>query len=129
MEVIFDIIFSFLGEILIQIFYQILLELGITSISKVKAPAKSPILAGIGYLLLGIIAGGISLLFFRNQFITSPELQILNLVFTPIFAGLVMMEIGKSKAKYGKVTTRMDSFTYGAIFAFGMAGIRYLCKI
>jgi len=126
MEIIFEIIFSFFGEILIQLIFELFAEAGFTAISKTRKPAESPILAGIGYFLLGLIAGGVSLLIYKNQFIADPGLQIMNLIFTPIFIGLIMMQIRKGKVKYGKVVTRLDSFTYGAVFAFAMGLVRYI---
>ena len=128
MEAIVELIFSVFGEFLLQIIFEILFDSGIAVFSKRYRPLN-PLIAIPGYLSLGIVAGCISLLIYREPLITDPLMQQANLIITPIFAGLTMMLIGRYKRRKGKRMIKLESFAYGAIFAFGMAGIRYLCWI
>jgi len=49
----------------------------------------------------------------------------MNLLLTPVFAGLVMVGVGAWRAKRGDDLLRIDRFAYGYIFALAMAVIRY----
>lgn len=126
MEIIAEIIFSFIGEVFIQIIFELFAECGISAFSKDTNPKHRPFFAAIGYFILGAIAGGISLLILKNQFIADPTLQIANLIAMPLVAGFIMMQIRQRKLRSGKIVVRLDSFTYGAVFAFGMALVRYI---
>lgn len=126
MEVILEFIFSIFGEFLLQIIFEIIAEIGIASFSRSRESTKSPVLAAISYFILGAIAGGISLLIFKTQFIHDHSLQIANMFVTPFIIGVIMMQIRKKRLSSGKIVTRMDSFTYGALFAFGMSLARYV---
>ncbi|HXG91451.1 MAG TPA: hypothetical protein VNN73_03660 [Blastocatellia bacterium] len=58
----FEILFEFILEILIQV----LAEMGLHSVGEVfhKREERNPFFAFLGYGLLGLIAGGLSLIFF-----------------------------------------------------------------
>ena len=87
---------------------------------------RNPVLAGIGYSLLGLIMGGVSLLIFPESFVRSERFHGINLLITPVLAGLVMGTIGQLRKRQGKTIIRLDSFVYGFIFAFMMALVRFL---
>jgi hypothetical protein len=44
---------------------------------------------------------------------------------SPVIAGLVMSLIGSVLRKRDKNVVRIESFTYGFVFAFGMAAVRF----
>ena len=124
MEILFELIFEFILEILLEI----LAELGLHSIGEAfhKREKRNPLFAVPGYLLLGLITGGISLLLFPQSFIRSESFHGISLVIIPLLGGAVMSGIGVLRRRRGKELIQLDSFAYGAIFAFGMALIRYL---
>lgn len=135
MEIIFaaiygvvEIIFGFLIEISIEIIGQVLIELGFRSVANVfvKRPAKSPVFAAIGYLIIGGITGLMSVYIFSESYISSQYGRIANLILTPIVAGFAMSELGKWRIKRGQDLIRMDSFSYGFLFAFGMVLVRFI---
>ena len=87
---------------------------------------KSPVLAFLGYAVLGALVGAGSLFFFQTLFIRSPSGRLVNLVATPVLAGLGMSLIGWIRTRSGREIIRLDQFAYGWIFALGMALVRFL---
>lgn len=86
-----EIIIEIVGELLIQTIGEILFEAGFYSVLEIrkKRTKRNPIVAAIGYLITGAILGGLSLIFFPKSLI-SPEFKTLNLIFTPVIAGIAM---------------------------------------
>jgi len=124
MEFLFELIFEFILEILLEI----LAELGLHSIGEAfhKREKRNPFFAVPGYMLLGLITGGVSLLLFPHSFIQSQRFHGISLVIIPLLGGAVMSGIGLLRRRRGEELIQLDSFAYGAIFAFGMALIRFL---
>ena len=92
----------------------------------VKPPEKrNPILAGIGYVLLGLIAGGLSLLIFPNSFARSEKFHGISLLVSPVLAGLGMAGLGWILKRQGKRVMRLDSFIFGFIMALPIAIVRF----
>jgi hypothetical protein len=121
-------IFELFLEALIEIGGEFFFELGLRSLSEPFAPRgeRSAILAGVGYALLGLIAGGLSLLIFPNHFVSIERLHGISLLVSPVLAGLGMAGFGWLLKRTGKRRLRLDSFVYGFIFAFPMAIVRYI---
>ena len=114
-----------LGEVLLQVIGQILVELGLHAIVEPFRRPPNPFVAAIGYILLGAIFGGFSLLAFSTHMIGSRTLQVLNLVVSPIAAGLSMMVLAAWRTKRGQSLLRIDTFSYGFLFALAFACIRF----
>jgi hypothetical protein len=127
MEIILEFIFSFLGELILQIIAELLIESGFHGLANIVKSRKdrNPYLAFIGYCLLGTIVGFISLAIFPALFITGETFVLINLLVTPVLAGLAMSAIGRWRTKKGKNIIRLDSFIYGFSFALCMALVRY----
>jgi hypothetical protein len=82
-----EIIFELLAELILQIVGELLAELGLRSFREtVKRPAN-PVIASIGYTILGAAAGGISLLVHAQHFTETMELRIAAVVLVPLAAG------------------------------------------
>ena len=126
MELIFEIIFQFVGELLLQAFFELLAELGFHSLANTLKRRRNPALSTIGFTIWGLIAGGISLLIFPTSHIHDPMLRKVNLVVTPLALGLVMMFIGQFRQKKGQDLVRLDQFGYAFVFAFAMAVVRFI---
>lgn len=127
MELILEVILQFVGELLLQIIGEALFELGLHSIAEaIKRPLTGNAwLASLGYVLMGSIAGGISLLIFPASIIHSAAIRWVNLLLTPIFAGMAMVAIGSWRARRGQELVRINRFAYGFLFALSMALIRH----
>jgi hypothetical protein len=128
MEAFIEIILGFFFELSLQLFGEIFCELGFRALAEAcqGKQLKNPALASIGYFILGAAIGGLSLLFFGNALLHKPVWRILNLILTPVAAGLVMAGIGILRQKKGQKVVRLDRFGYGFIFAFGTALVRFL---
>ena len=123
-----EVLLELLLEFLLQIFGELLVDLGLRGLAEPfrKREGRSSLLALVGYLLFGIIAGGLSLLIFPRSFVRSERMHGINLLVTPLLAGLAMSGLGWLRNRQGKQLIKLDSFSYGFVFALGMALIRFL---
>lgn len=126
MEFLFEILLQFFGELLLQVIFEALAELGVHSLSNTLKQPRSAVLSSIGFVLWGTIAGGLSLLIAPKSLISDVAFRQVNLILTPLLAGAIMMWIGRQRDKRGQVLVRLDRFGYAFIFAFAMALVRYL---
>lgn len=126
MEIIFEILLQFLGEMLLQLFFEFLVEQGLRSLADPFEKPRNALLSTIGIFLWGAIAGGISLLVLPTSLITNLGFRKLNLVITPLMAGAIMMLIGRARGKRGQNLVRIDRFGYAFVFAFAMAIVRFI---
>ena len=127
MEFLFEILF----EVVLQLFGELLAELGCRAVGEVFEQRKfrNPWLAGLGSLLLGAVAGALSLFLFHHHFIKTTPLRTVNLLFAPLVAGWLMWSIGRWRIQREKSTIRLESFWHGFVFALGMGLVRYcFCK-
>lgn len=116
------------GEFLLQMALEILAESGLYGLREPFRRPKPlhPILAGICYIALGAIMGGLSLILLPSPFIKSHAGRIANLLLTRLAAGVVMAAIGTWRLRRGKDTIRLDRFAYGYLFALAMGLIRFV---
>ncbi|HEX7332600.1 MAG TPA: hypothetical protein VF290_13940 [Pyrinomonadaceae bacterium] len=128
MEIIGELLLQLILEVLLQVLGELLAEVGLRSFAEpfVKREERNPILAGIGYCLLGLIFGGLSLLIFPDAIVRSERFHGINLLITPVLAGLAMSAFGHLLKRQGKTLIRLDSFIYGFLFAFMMALVRFV---
>lgn len=121
------VLFEILVEILLQLAFNVLLELGIESIKHSVKQRKEadPILAGLGYILLGGVLGGISAFAVPWRITRGVPLRLLGLALYPVICGTVMRALGERRRRRGFETTRLTSFWGGACFAFGMSVARF----
>lgn len=131
MEIIAEILLALLqvlGELFLQIIFEGLAELGVRSVREPfrKPKPMHPILASLGYIMFGSLAGGLSLLIFPNSFIGPEWLKVLNLLGTPVVAGSLMAALGFWRRRKEQELIRLDRFGYGFLFAFAMATVRFL---
>lgn len=130
MEIIIQIVWwivQFLGELLLQAFGELIAELIGRSVKEpFRRPAPiHPLLAAIGYGIFGAIAGAISLWVLPSLFISAEWLRIVNLILTPLVAGLMMERLGTWREMKDQETIRLDTFAYGFVFALSMALVRF----
>jgi hypothetical protein len=114
-----------LGEILLQVVVETLAELGLHSLTAPSRKRPNPWMAGIGYSIFGAGAGRISLWLVPAHLVTEEPLRILNLVVTPVVAGLLMSLMGVWRARRGDTLLRLDHFAYGYLFALSLALVRF----
>lgn len=131
MSIILEILCDFFYEIFFQILAEILFELGCYGFSEPlnRKRRHNPILASIGYFISGGIIGAVTLFFLPSLMIHNPVLRIVNLIITPIIAGFTMSFVGFLRRKKGQNAVSIDSFYYGALFAFSLALVRFIWAI
>jgi hypothetical protein len=122
--VLLEIVFEFLGELLLQVFAEVLFEIGLHSLAAPFAKRPNPYLASVGYVLFGALAGALSLWLFPSLFIASHVARIANVVATPVIAGVAMTAIGAWRGRRGQEAVLLDRFAYGYLFALVMALVR-----
>lgn len=120
-----EFLFEMFGEFLLQVLGEVLLELGLHSVAEPFRRKPNPWLATIGYAIFGGIAGGLSLLLLPKHLMPAGPLRIVNLLLTPVVAGLCMALMGRWRAKRGDDLMRIDKFAYGYLFALTVALIRF----
>jgi hypothetical protein len=86
----------------------------------------NPWLASLGHVILGAIAGVISLFVVPELLIRSHNAQLASLFITPLLAGAVMSLVGAWRRRRGQPVVRIDRFAYGYLFAVAMALVRYV---
>lgn len=125
MEVVFEALFQFLGELLLQLVFEVLAELGFRSVKEVFRKPANPWLAAIGYALLGAAAGWLSLLVMPTLLLAGETARVAGLFATPLVAGALMAALGAWRLRRDQAIVRLDRFAYGYLFALAMAGVRF----
>jgi hypothetical protein len=115
-------------EVVAQILFEVATGLGWESLKdSVRRERRStPLLAGIGHVLMGLCGGVVSLLVFGSRVIPRPPIPGLSLVLSPIATGIAMHWIGEFWRERGRDRPALFSFRGGALFAFGMALVRFI---
>lgn len=113
---------------MLQLVAELALEIGLEGFARARHRSRSvhPAIAFFGYLLLGAAMGALSLWLFPASFIGSHTWRSLNLLLTPLLAGLVMSSVGRLRSRGKGAHTWLSTFMTGWGFAFGMAIVRYL---
>ena len=120
-----EFLFELVGEFLIQVVLEGLVEMGFHSLVAPFQKEPDPWLAAIGYALLGSLVGGLSLFIFPTHMVSSHGLRLLNLIVVPVLVGAMMVLTGVWRAKQGKAVKRLDRFSYGYIFALSLGLMRF----
>lgn len=114
------------GEFILQIVLEVLVELGFQSFVEASRRPPSPWVSALGYTLLGGAVGAFSLMPFPSHLVASEGLRLANLIFTPAAVGLLMCGMGAWRARRGEPILRIDRFACGYLFALALAFVRFL---
>ena len=114
------------GEILIQLFGELLIDYGMRSLFDGYTARRHPFLSFFGNVLLGAIAGGISLFIFKEHFLKAMWLRVAMLFVIPPLAGVMMSAFGKWQEKHGGERASLERFWHGLAFALAMGIVRFL---
>ena len=111
-----------------QVLFELVATLGWESVkdSARRERQATPVLAGTGHLMLGVLAGILSLLIVPRRLAPHSPLPGLSLLASPIATGIAMHWLGEFWRGRGRDRPILFSFRAGAIFAFGMALVRFV---
>jgi hypothetical protein len=130
MDFLFDLLLA-VAEIFLEALFELageaVLDLALRALGEAfeSADRANPVLASLGYAILGFLAGGVSLFVFPHPLVRPSRVHGISLLVSPVVTGLLMSFIGSSLRRQGKKVVQIESFGYGFAFAFGMALIRF----
>jgi len=125
-------VIEFLIELVVELLVQGLGELVVEGLARlVGAPfgrrdRHHPIVAGIGLLLMGVIMGEASCWVWPYRIVAPGPYPGLSLLISPVVNGLLADALGTWRERHGRSRSYLATFWGGALFAFGMAGARFL---
>jgi len=125
-EALLEILIETFGELILQVLFEALTEVGIHLTRKEPAQPRSPALLVVGYATLGVLAGLLSLIVFSHSLAHSPNGRLATLLLVPLLAALATVWIGRMRVRRGQVPAGIDRFMLAYVFALGMACVRYL---
>ncbi|WP_415840409.1 hypothetical protein [Roseateles saccharophilus] len=102
-----------------------LVELGLHALAAPFRRQPNVWFAVLGYLVLGALFGALSLWLLPHHLTRDGWPRLVNLVFTPVAAGLAMTLLGHWRARRGDPVLRIDRFACGYLFALAMAVVRF----
>lgn len=130
MEILFELLVGLLqlaGELLLNLLFEAVAECGVEALRHTFNPGEKthPVVASIGYVLLGAICAGLSLLAINHSLVAHRWLRIANLFVTPCLAGWAMVELGRRRLRRNQPTVMKYRFLYGYLFALAFALTRF----
>jgi len=75
---------------------------------------------------MGLIGGVLSVLILSSRVFARPTIPGLSLLLSPLATGIAMQWLGEFWRSRGREAPALFSFWSGAIFAFGMALVRFV---
>lgn len=107
---------------------EILIEFGFASVGEPfrQRSRAHPVLAGAGVLLLGGLAGAITRFIWPARIFQPGPVRGVTLFLSPLVTGVVMDRYGEWREGLGASRSYIATFWGGALFAFGMALVRFL---
>ena len=120
-----ELLIEVLGEFLLQVVCEVLVEFGLQPQAEPFRKRPNPWLAAIGYGIFGALLGGASLLLFHKHLVSHSGWRVVNLVVTPVAAGRCMTWLGSWRARRGQSLIRIDRFAYAYLFALTFALVRF----
>jgi hypothetical protein len=123
-----ELIFELLFEILFEVLTEIALAQGWESLrhSLLRQRSSNPILAGIGFVIVGAVLGFITTLIFPERIFPEPPLKVISLIVSPIAVGFAMHFFGSWRRRRGHDTSYLATFWGGALFAFALTFVRFI---
>jgi hypothetical protein len=122
-------------EILVEVFFEAIFDFAVEFLGSLVLRAiaeafdsselRNPLLACVGYALLGAVVGGFSLLLFPHPLVHRSRIPGVSLIAAPMLAGFGMSFVGFLRRKRNQRVIQIESFAYGFAFAFGMAIVRF----
>lgn len=122
-----QVLFELLLEFLLQVFGELLLELGLNSLAAPFRDRPDHKLLVLGYVLLGLIGGGLSLLIFPAHWLQG-YWRWLNLLATPLLLGGMMGKLSLRPCQI-HLDFQWQRFACGCLFALAFGMIRHFYAV
>jgi hypothetical protein len=125
-------VLEFLIQLIVELLFQGLGELAIEGLARVigapfgRRDRNHPIVAGIGLLLMGAALGAASWWAWPYRIVGPGPYPGLSLLISPVVNGLLADALGRWSDRHVRSRSYLATFWGGALFAFGMAGARFL---
>jgi hypothetical protein len=115
------------AEVFLQLLGELLIQLGVSSFSEPFREQRRahPIMAGVGVLLLGALVGGLTLFVYSTRIFRPGPIRGASLLLSPLVTGALMDVYGDWVERRGGFRSYLATFWGGALFAFGMALVRF----
>jgi len=126
-EALFEVLVDLFSDLILQLLFEAGCEAGSHTWNRVthRPTHENPVLAAIGYGLMGSIAGLVSLWIIPHPMIRFARFRGIGVVVTPVLAALAMSAIGHARRERGTALVRLDTFAYAYVFALAMALVRF----
>ena len=124
LEIFGDIALQFVLEVLGELVIAAIRLLGVTLVPDSQQLDRI-LVAGIGFLAAGGVAGYWSSLLAPHRVLPKVTVNGLSVVLAPLCAGLAMHLLGRWRRRHGGNPTQLATFWGGGIFAFGMSPMRW----
>jgi hypothetical protein len=117
-EILLEFLLSGVLDVLLELLYQ---GFGTSR----NARDRHPVLGGLGVLVIGGVAGGLTTLAIPNRLFGSPILPGASLLISPMLNGLLMHRYGMWRTRRQLGHSFIATFWGGALFSFGFAAVRF----
>ena len=111
LEIIFTIIFTIIGSFFGDLAFALIIRPFRTDID--------PLFKAIGYGMIGLIIGILSLIFFPTYLIKDQIWRLVSFLITPLIAGLITAMLKVDKLEKQPFILKNHRFYYDFLFAFG----------
>lgn len=127
MAIVVEILLWIVVELSLQILGEFLVVLGLESLAQSIGRREQPhaLLAGFGSLLIGAAAGGLITLIYPHHVSPAVSLPFFAVVVLPVLVGAFAFWLGRRAERAGRPRPALSTFWGGALFAFGMALVRF----
>ena len=128
MEDLLGLIFELLVETLFEIGISVIVA-GVYRLLRrfwITARRGNAAFAALVLILIGASLGSLSVLVFPHPVVPASKLHGISLLVSPLITGLAMAAIGDGVRRSGRLPVRIESFSYGFVFAFTFSLIRIL---
>jgi uncharacterized membrane protein YfcA len=117
---------EFFLQVVLQLVGEAMLALGWESVaaSARERSKANPVLAGVGYLLIGLVLGAISGALYPRRIAEDMGVSLLGVFVNPALFGLLAFQYGQRKRRRDQAATHLATFWGGASFAFGFSAAR-----
>lgn len=122
MEELLGFVLEIVGEFLLEVIVSLILR-ALGAVFE-EPDDVGPLLPALGYMLLGVIVGGFSLWLFPHPMFHPTRYRGISLLISPLATGSIMALLGFTLRRNYVQTTRIESFTCGFAFAFGLMIVR-----